>query len=62
MFDVANGNEFWATVVALSVIVFFGCVSFLYFTANPYPKRDWARLAVAISAGVLAVSALIALF
>lgn len=49
-------------VVAIASIVFFGSISLLYFTAQPYAKRDWARLAVAISAGILAIAALVALF
>lgn len=49
-------------LVALAGVVFFAAISFLYFTANPYPKRDWARVTVAVSAAVLAIASAVALF
>lgn len=55
-------SNFWSVVVLLATIGFFGAVSLLYFTAQPYAKRDWARVTVAITSAVLCVAAVVALF
>ncbi len=62
MFDSGN-NEVLAVIIAISVIVFFGVTAYvMLFVKRVTTPRPWTDVAIGVSAAVLAVAALFALF
>lgn len=57
-----NGSELLATVLAISLVVFFGLLAWVNLSHENSTAPTWRRTAIGVSALVIAFCALLALF